>query len=185
MLAASDLLGPKHLTEINDGFLDQALIPGQVYFLNTQKLSKRSRPVQYTNLRQLTFWEVLANTINSEHITLHLILDEAHRGMRRAPDWATIVQRLICGEPGSSPPIPVVWGISATIERFTKAMGETLNKTARSHVDVDIDKVRASGLVKDGIGLDQPVGKGAFSTTLLRDVVHALLDYQQRWATYS
>ena len=185
MLAASDLLGPKHLTEVNDGFLDQALVPGQVYFLNTQKLSKTSRLVQNTNLRHLTFWDVLANTITSENSTLYLILDEAHRGMRRAPDRATIVQRLIHGEPGSSPPIPVVWGISATIERFTRAMGEALNRTARSHVDVDIDKVRASGLVKDGIGLDQPVGKGTFSTTLLRDAVHTVLDYEQRWAAYS
>ena len=185
MLAASELLGPQHLTEINDGFLDQALVPGQVYFLNTQKLSKTSRLVQNTNLRQLTFWDVLANTITSENSTLYLILDEAHRGMRRAPDRATIVQRLIHGEPGSNPPIPVVWGISATIERFTKAMGETLNRTARPHVDVDIDKVRASGLVKDGIGLDQPVGKGTFSTTLLRDAVHTVLEYERRWATYS
>ena len=185
MLAASELLGPKHLTEINDGFLDQALVPGRVYFLNTQKLSKTSRLVQNTNLRQLTFWDVLANTITSENSTLYLILDEAHRGMRRAPDRTTIVQRLIHGEPGASPPIPVVWGISATIERFTKAMGETLNRTARSHVDVDIDKVRASGLVKDGIGLEQPVGKGTFSTTLLRDAVHTVLEYEQRWAAYS
>ena len=185
MLAASDLLDPNHLTEINDGFLDQELAPGQVYFLNTQKLSKTSRLVQATNLRQITFWDVLANTIASDHITLYLILDEAHRGMRRTPDRATIVQRLIHGEPGSNPPIPVVWGISATIDRFTKAMGETLDRTARSHVDVDIEKVRASGLVKDGIGLDQPVGKGTFSTTLLRDAVRTALDYEQRWTAYS
>ena len=185
MLAASDLLDPNHLTEINDGFLDQTLAPGQVYFLNTQKLSKTSRLVQTTNLRQITFWDVLANTIASEHVTLFLILDEAHRGMRRAPDRVTIVQRLIHGEPGSNPPVPVVWGISATIDRFTKAMGETLDRTARPHVDVDIEKVRASGLVKDGIGLDQPVGKGTFSTTLLRDAVRTSLDYEQRWAAYS
>ena len=185
MLAASDLLGPQHLTEIDDGFLDAALAPGKVYFLNTQKLSKSSRLVQNTNLRQLTFWEVLANTVASEHTTLYLILDEAHRGMRRAPDRATIVQRLIHGEQGSNPPVPVVWGISATIERFTRAMGETLDRTARSHVDVAIEKVRASGLVKDGIGLDQPVGKGTFSTTLLRDAVHTALNYEQRWASYS
>ena len=185
MLAASDLLAPKQLTEINDGFLDRSLAPGQVYFLNTQKLSKTSRLVQNTNLRQLTFWDILVNTVASEGATLYLILDEAHRGMRRSPDRATIVQRLIHGEPGSNPPIPVVWGISATIERFTRAMGETRDRTARSHVDVDIDKVRASGLVKDGIGLDQPLGKGTFSTTLLRDAVRATRDYEQRWEAYS
>ena len=185
MLAASDLLDPNYLTEIDDDFLEQSLSPGQVYFLNTQKLSKTSRLVQANNLRQTTFWNVLANTINNVDSTLYLILDEAHRGMRRAPDRTTIVQRLIHGEPGSNPPIPVVWGISATIERFTTAMGKVLNRSVHSHVDVDIEKVRASGLVKDGIGLSQPVGKGSFSTTLLRDAVRTILDYEQRWAAYS
>src|SRR5690606_26836272 len=61
MLAASDLLAPKHFTVIDDDFLDQSLSPGHVYFLNTQKLSRTSRLNQNTNLRQLTFWEVLAN----------------------------------------------------------------------------------------------------------------------------
>ena len=185
MLAASDLLAPKQLTEINDGFLDQALAPGQVYFLNTQKLSKTSRLVQSTNLRQLTFWDVLENTVGSGDVTLYLILDEAHRGMRRSPERATIAQRLINGKSGSNPPIPVVWGISATIERFTKAMVDASDRNARAPVDVDIDKVRASGLVKDGIGLDQPEGKGTFSTTLLRDAVRATCDYEERWAAYS
>ena len=141
--------------------------------------------MQTTNLRQMTSWDVLENTITSDHITLYLILDEAHRGMQRAPDRATIVQRLIHGEPGSNPPVPVVWGISATIDRFTKAMGETPTRTARPNVVVDIEKVRASGLVKDGIGLDQPAEKGTFSTTLLRDAVRTTLDYEQRWAAYS
>src|SRR5207249_2507415 len=68
MLDASDLLVPKTLVEIDDGFLDDELSPGRVYFLNTQKLSKTSRLVQSaTNLRQASFWDVLANTINREH----------------------------------------------------------------------------------------------------------------------
>ena len=185
MLAASDLLASKHLVEISDEFRDRTLSPSVVYFLNSQKLSKTSRLVLKSNLRELTFWEVLANTIARDDVTLYLILDEAHRGMSRAPDRATIVQRLIHGELGSNPPVPVVWGISATIERFTNAMGATLDRTVRPHVDVDIEKVRTSGLVKDGIGLDQPDEKGTFSTTLLRDAVRATLDYESRWAAYS
>ncbi len=76
---------------------------------------------------------------------LYLILDEAHQGMKRPADRATIVQRLIHGEKGSNPAVPVVWGISATIDRFTKAMGETKDRTVYPHVVVDIEKVRASG----------------------------------------
>jgi type III restriction enzyme len=153
MLDASDLLLPMNLMEVDDGFLESDLLPRRVYFLNTQKLSKSSRLVQSgTNQRQISFWEILANTINGDKANLYLILDEAHRGMKRAADRTTIVQRLIQGEKGSNPPVPVVWGISATIDRFTKAMGEAKDRTAFPHVDVDIEKVRASGLVKDTIG---------------------------------
>ncbi len=186
MLAASDLLAPRALVEVDDGYLNPVLEPNRVYFLNIQKLSKKSRLVQSgTNLRQASFWEVLANTIDGEKATLHLILDEAHRGMKQATDRKTIVQRLIHGESGSNPPVPVVWGISATIDRFTKAMGETPDRTGYPHVVVDIDRVRDSGLVKDEIGLEQPDEKGTFSTTLLRDAVKATLTFDERWAVYS
>lgn len=186
MLTASDLLAPRALVEVDDGYLNPALDPGRVYFLNIQKLSKKSRLVQSgTNLRQASFWEVLANTIEGSKTTLYLILDEAHRGMKQASDRKTIVQRLIHGEAGSNPPVPVVWGISATIDRFTKAMGGTPDRTGYPHVAVDIDKVRASGLVKDEIGLEQPDEKGTFSTTLLRDAVRATRSFEERWAAYS
>ena len=186
MLDASDLLAPKTLVEIDDGYLNTELAPNRVYFLNIQKLSKSSRLVQSgTNLRQVSFWDVLTNTITGDKTTLYLILDEAHRGMKRTADRKTIVQRLIQGQPGSNPPVPTVWGISATIDRFTKAMGETPDRTGYPHVVVDIDKVRASGLVKDEIGLEQPDEKGTFSTTLLRDAVKATRTFEERWAAYS
>jgi superfamily II DNA or RNA helicase len=186
MLDASDLLAPKTLVEIDDGYLNSELLANRVYFLNIQKLSKSSRLTQSgTNLRQASFWDVLTNTINGGSTTLYLILDEAHRGMKRVADRKTIVQRLIHGEAGSNPPVPVVWGISATIERFTTAMGETPDRTGYPHVSVDIDKVRTSGLVKDEIGLEQPDEKGTFSTTLLRDAVKTTLNFEQRWAAYS
>ena len=186
MLDSSHLLLPMTLLEVDDGFLESDLLPRRVYFLNTQKLSKTSRLVQSgTNQRQVSFWDVLSNTISGGRAHLYLILDEAHRGMKRAADRTTIVQRLICGQKGSNPAVPVVWGISATIDRFTKAMGKTKDRTALPHVDVDIDKVRASGLVKDSIGLDQPDEDGTFSTTLLRDAVKTTRDFESRWAAYS
>lgn len=185
MLDASDLLLPHTLMEIDDGFLEQELRPNRCYFLNTQKLSKTSRLVQSgTNLRQISFWEILTNTIYSDKVNLYLILDEAHRGMRRTPDRTTIAQRLIQGEKGSNPPAPVVWGISATIDRFTQAIGEMRDRASYPHVVVDTEKVRASGLVKDSIGLDQPDEKGTFSTTLLRDAIRAVREFEARWAAY-
>ncbi len=185
MLDASDLLLPNTLIEIDDGFLEEELGTRKCYFLNTQKLSRSSRLVQSgTNQRQMSFWEILSKTIKGGRSNLYVILDEAHRGMKRSADRTTIVRRLIEGEKGSNPPVPVVWGISATIDRFTKAMGELRERTAYPNVQVDIEKVRASGLVKDTIGLDQPDEEGTFSTTLLRDAVQATRDFESRWAVY-
>lgn len=186
MLDASELLTNWQLREIDETFPDADLAPGQVYFLNTQKLSKSSRLAQGgTNAREFSFWDILRNTVRGGQTDLVLVLDEAHRGMKRAADRQTIVHRLISGEPGSSPPVPIVWGISATIERFNRAMGEVTDRVSRPNVAVDIERVRASGLVKDEIGLDQPDEKGTFSTTLLREAVKATRSYEERWAAYS
>ena len=186
MFDASELLAPTTLVEVDESFLDADLAPGRVYFLNTQKLSKSSRLAPGgSNGREFSFWDVLRATIRGGATDLVMVLDEAHRGMKRAADRKTIVARLIHGEPGSNPPIPIVWGISATIERFTTAMGEVTDRTGYPNVAVDIERVRASGLIKDEIGLDQPAEKGTFSTTLLREAVKATLFFEQRWAAYS
>ena len=73
-----------------------------------------------------TIWDTIRNTIEDPDLTLYLVLDEAHRGMGNLSTAAqtersTIVKRLINGADGV-PAIPVVWGISATVERFNKAM---------------------------------------------------------------
>ncbi len=183
---ASELLSSWALPEIDEAFQDEFLAPGRVYFLNTQKLSKSSRLAQSgTNARQFSFWDILRTTILGSQTDLVMVLDEAHRGMKRSADRGTIVHRLIGGEPGSNPPMPVVWGISATIDRFTRAMGEITDRVSRPNIVVDIERVRASGLVKDEIGLAQPDEQGTFSTTLLREAVKATLSFEQRWAAYS
>ncbi|MHB8459839.1 MAG: DEAD/DEAH box helicase family protein [Candidatus Limnocylindrales bacterium] len=186
MFDASELLAPTTLVEVDESFLDADLAPRRVFFLNTQKLSRSSRLVQSgTNSREFSFWDILRNTIRGATTDLVLVLDEAHRGMKRAADRKTIVSRLINGQSGSNPAIPIVWGISATIERFTSAMAEVTDRTGYPNVAVDIERVRASGLIKDEIGLDQPAEKGTFSTTLLREAVNATLSFEQRWAAYS
>jgi len=59
------------------------------------------------------------------------------------------------------------------------------DRTDYPPVQVDIDKVRASGLVKDEIGLDEPDEKGSFGSTLLREAVQSTLDFEARWSAYS
>ena len=168
MWQASDLLNPVQLQIIDNDFMDSELSTRRVYFLNIQKLSKNAGLARGgRNTRQYSMWDVLANTIEGGQTDLYLVLDEAHRGMKPARDRKSIVQRIISGQPGANPPVPAVWGISATIDRFTEAMKGVTDRTEYLPVQVDIDKVRASGLVKDEIGLDEPDESGTFSTTLL------------------
>ena len=169
----------------------------QVYFLNTQKLSKTSRLVRGANLEdeqdtlmarpdniQSSFYDVLTNTIQNPNRTLYLILDEAHRGMQKQRDRATIVQRLINGQ-GSVPSIPVVFGISATVERFDEAMKGAFGRTALPSVEVDSALVQASGLLKDDIVLSIPAESGTFHTVLLRRAVKKILASEKEWDAYA
>jgi hypothetical protein len=185
MIEASDLLHSNQLIVIDNDFLDRDLRAGRVYFLNIQKLSKNSGLAQGgNNLREISMWEVIANTINSGDVDLYLVLDEAHKGMKLERDRSTIVQRIINGQPDSNPAVPVVWGISATIERFNSTMSGISDRTTLPPVAVDLAKVRASGLVKDQILLDEPAEAGTFGSTLLREAVESALDYEKRWAEY-
>lgn len=186
MIAGSDMLQPARLVILDDGFMDEDLSPGRVYFLNIQKLSKTAGLSKGgNNLRQHSFWDILSNTVNGDTTDLYVVLDEAHRGMKTAQGRKTIVQRIIGGKSGSNPPAPMVWGISATIERFRSAMEGATDRTDYPPVQVDIEKVRASGLIKDEIGLDEPDEKGSFGSTLLREAVQSTLDFEARWASYS
>ena len=187
MVAASDLLQPARLVELNDGYLDSLLHPGYVYFLNIQQLSRSAGfSKSDSNLRQYSGWDILRHTIKATDRDLYVVLDEAHRGMGSTRDRPTIVRRIISGEIGLNPPAPVVWGISATIGRFRKAMDESGNERTRyPPVAIDIEKVRASGIIKDKINLDEPDETGDFTVTLLRGAVDATLDFQERWERYS
>lgn len=187
MLEASDVLSPGRLVTLDNSYLDPQLKPGNVYFLNIQQLSSTSGFAQGgTNLRQHSGWDVIGSTIGDPDVDLYLVLDEAHRGMKQSHDRPTIVRRIIGGELGANPPVPVVWGISATIERFTDAMKEhAASRINFPVVEVDIEKVRASGIVKDQIDLDDPAESGSFSSTLLRAAVADTLDFDSRWAKYA
>jgi type III restriction enzyme len=186
MVEASDLLHPNQLIVIENDFLERDLRAGRVYFLNVQKLSKNSGLAQGgNNLREISMWEVIANTINGGDVDLYLVLDEAHKGMKLERDRTTIVQRIINGQADSNPAVPVVWGISATIDRFNATMAGISDRNVLSAVSVDLAKVRASGLVKDQILLDEPAEAGTFGSTLLREAIESALDYERRWADYA
>ena len=191
ILESGDALDPSQLKIIETGFVEERFDPGNVYFLNIQKLGSGTTYVRHSNDRPYTLWDTIANTIGDDELTLYLILDEAHRGMRsrRKPgeeDRPTIVQRLVNGHNGV-PPAPIVWGISATVERFTKAMvaAQAEGRTTYPAVTVDAKAVQDSGLLKDTILLDFPDEKGAFETVLLTAAMRDLRKISDLWEKYA
>ncbi|WP_347268390.1 DEAD/DEAH box helicase family protein [Paracoccus sp. (in: a-proteobacteria)] len=203
LLEASDRLTLSDLVVVQNTFQREALEPGKIYFLNTQKLGKSSLLVRghdpddegiekdgqmrlMPDSRSFTIWDTIQNTIDDPALTLYLVLDEAHRGMRAATgagEKTTIVKRLINGS-GPVPGIPVVWGISATVERFNAAMTDMQGRATLPNVVVDSAKVQASGLLKDTIILDVPKEAGQFDTVLVRRGTDRLKEISAAWATY-
>lgn len=197
---ASDRLRNKLVT-VEHPFRYPKLLPGHVYFLNTSKLSRNSLLVRghddsnmldgmhsHPDTVPFTFWDTLRSTIEDSNLTLYMVLDEAHRGMGKRPsDTPTIVKRLINGHSGV-PPVPIVWGISATVQRFEAAMAEAEVQSNRVHlgtVQVDPVRIQESGLLKDDIVLDFPAETGDFNTVLLRRGVRKVKALSGAWAAYA
>ena len=207
LMEASDKLTVSDLVTVENTFSREKFRPGKIYFLNTQKLSKNSLLVRGSDtedsgdeqneqqlrlmpdLRSHTIWDTIQNTIEDPDLTLYLILDEAHRGMKeggsgRGDSRPTIVKQLINGK-GSVPGIPVVWGISATVERFNQAISGMQGRATLPNVVVDPKKVQESGLIKDTINLDVPDETGDFSTILLRRGAVKLREISDAWKEYA
>ena len=207
LLEASDRLAFTDLVVVQNTFNREKFEAGKVYFLNTQKLGKKSLlvrghdpdeddspqgplfPDTRPDLRSHTIWDTIQNTIEDPSLTLYLVLDEAHRGMgnltnRAQNDKSTIVKRLINGA-GSIPAIPVVWGISATVERFDRAMAGAQGRSTLPNVVVDSEQVQESGLLKDTIILDIPDEVGQFDTVLVRRATDKIKESSAAWADYA
>ena len=207
LMEASDRIRHTDMVVVENTFNRAKFQAGKIYFLNTQKLGKNSLlvrghdpdeldakagallPETRPDMRSHTMWDTIRNTIDDPSLTLYLILDEAHRGMGK-PSVAsqsaksTIVQRLINGAHGV-PGIPVVWGISATVERFKEAMKDAQQRITLPDVVVDAVKVQESGLIKDTIILDMPDEVGDFDTVLVRRATDKLKASTEAWADYA
>jgi type III restriction enzyme len=206
LMEASDRLNHTDMEVIENTFNQPKLAANKIYFLNTQKLNKNSLlvrghdleemearaseflPELRPDLRSYTIWDTIQNTIEDPELTLYLVLDEAHRGMGNPNAAAqntksTIVQRLINGS-NNVPGVPVVWGISATVERFNKAIGGAVSRIKLPDVVVDSVKVQESGLIKDTILLDIPDEVGDFDTVLVRRATDKLKASTAAWNDY-
>ena len=204
LMEVSDRINHTDLVVVESTFNRPRFEAGKIYFLNTQKLGKNSLlvrghdpeeleakagsllPETRPDLRAYTIWDTIQNTIEDPALTLYLVLDEAHRGMGNATarEKSTIVQRLINGF-GRVPGIPVVWGISATVERFDKAIEFAGRHIKLPNVVVDAVKVQESGLIKDTILLDIPDETGDFDTVLVRRGTDKLKESTIAWHEYA
>jgi len=79
----------------------------------------------------------------------------------------------------------VVWGISATVERFNEAMKVAFKRSHLPDVLVDSTKVQDSGLIKDTILIDIPDDVGEFDTVLVRRATDKLKASTEAWAEYA
>lgn len=205
-IEASDRINFSDLEVVANTFCRDKFEAGKIYFLNTQKLGKKSLLVRghepsieddsqgelipriKPDLRSQTIWDTIQNTIDDPNLTLYLVLDEAHRGMGKpsasaVTEKSTIVKRLINGQSSTSA-IPIVVGVSATVERFDAAMKVAESRTRLDNVVVDSVKVQASGLLKDTIILEIPEKVGKFDTVLIRRAIHKLKDISEAWEEY-
>lgn len=203
LMECADRLRHTDLVVVENSFNRARFEAGKIYFLNTQKLGKKSLlvrgfdgdedgglfPETRPDLRAHTIWDTIRNTIEDPALTLYLVLDEAHRGMGSPTsavqnEKSTLVKRLINGEKGV-PGVPVVLGISATVERFNRAMEGAKGRTTMPNVEVETARVRESGLLKDTIALDVPDEAGRFDTVLLRRATEKLKESSAAWADYA
>ena len=150
------------LVVVEHPFVRRRFEPGKIYFLNTQKLGKKSLLVRgfegdddlvtqsRPDAQAYTLWDTIENTIDDPDLTLYLVLDEAHRGIGNATsgEKSTIVQKLINGFPGMRG-IPVVWGISATVDRFNKAMDAAHAKGRLRLENVVVDAVSTDDIPEE------------------------------------
>lgn len=203
----ADRIAWSDLVVVESTFNQETFAPGKVYFLNTQKLGKNSLltrghdatgdlekdgvyplPEIRPDGRDYTIWDTIQNTIEHPERTLYLVLDEAHRGMgttkAQATVKSTIVRRLLDGK-GAVDPLPIVWGISATIDRFTAAIGQQSGRIRPTDVVVDTAKVQESGLLKDTVALDVPAEVGQFDTVLMRRAAAKLAAVTAEWDAYT
>lgn len=203
--ASSGLQG--RTVEIDNSFSEPILAPGKIYFVNTQKFSKGSRltggkrragdgsqqafPTPADDV-QTTIWDILRNTLTSPEHNVYFFVDEAHRGAaRQSREAETILQRLVAGHTPEGellpvPAMPVVIGISATPGKFKSMMSSMPgSKFMAEDVEIPIEDVQESGLLKDTIELQIPEESGAaFEGVFVKQAAELLAESTRRWDAY-
>ena len=187
----SDGIKEENMVEINPDFAKSFSILdyNKIYFLNRQKL--------VGNLGKATeggrtFWDVLRDTIEDPSINLYLIIDEAHKGLGKSGENKsttdeqnkTIYAKLIDGQKGLNPPMPVVIGISATIFRWDENMKSRKERIIMPSVDISNEDVRKVGIIKKLIELRSPDVSSNIKEQDLFMACRKLREFTKHWKVY-
>ena len=183
----SSVFGPDSLVTVDASFDADEFKPGNIYFLNIQKLREGGVLVSEGDERNFTIWETISNTVAARPSSFWLVLDEAHRGMQQQSKAEvavaqSIVQKFILGAEGQLPPVPLILGLSATPDRFRDLLSD-VNRLQRDVV-VPIPEVIASGLIKEAVLIKHPKSAAAADVTLLRQAAQELMVFENEWQTY-
>lgn len=188
MVVASSALTEQQLITIDGAFDEELFTPGNVYFLNIQKLATTSSFVRRGDTRQYTLWDTVNATVKVFGGHFILIIDEAHRGMAgraKSDEEKTIASRFLTGSPNVVP-VPVVLGVSATPERFNKYVeGAIAPVRSVRRCEIPVDDVRESGLLKDTIFIKHPGESQPGDMTIARLATEDWQEFDSRWKTYA
>lgn len=160
----------------------------KVYFLNRQKMvGNLGKSIEGSR----TFWDVLKETIEDPSLNLYLMIDEAHRGLGSGDNKTTsdsenktIYAKLIDGQEGLNPAMPVVVGISATITRWEKAMTGRKGRDKKSPVEISNEVVRKAGIIKKLIELRSPKVLSNVKEQDLYMACRKLAEFTVHWKQY-
>lgn len=182
--ASSKLAERTRVIDAGSDYQAPALESGRIYFLNAQKLGRGARQYRASEMRRYDLWDTLNGTFAQLGGKVIVFVDEAHQGTGKGTDGneATYLAQLLNGSGLGRHKAPVVVGISATPDRFDKAV---TGRGAKYAIAVDINDVRAGGLVKDQVLLAHPTEEIASDTTLLMEAARQRVRMAHLWATYS
>ena len=182
----SDRIRVRQLVTIDASFDDERLEGGNIYFVNTQKLGTEKRLTRKGDERQHSIWETLTNTARTATSRFYVVIDEAHRGMRRgqaAERAQTILQRFVLGSAEDELcRMPLVIGVSATPRRFEELLSGTTHTVHKVYVQAE--DVRESGLLKDRILIHYPDIASQAEMTLVAEAARRWQSMERSWSGY-
>jgi type III restriction enzyme len=181
--ASSKLASRTRIIDASSEFGEAALESGRIYFLNPQKLGKGARQYRAGNHRKRDLWDTLNGTFQHHGGKVLVFVDEAHLGTGKGEAGDdTYMAQLLNGTGLGRKKAPVVIGISATPNRFDKAV---TGRGTTNRITVDVDDVRAGGLVKDQVLLSHPTEEIASDTTLLMEAARQRVKMAHLWGRYT